>query len=86
MHARFRVNIAPRASSLYVLRHVLCCFHDLYVFLMLVLARCAAQDRWTALHWAASYGRLEAIKILVELKADLEARTTVRHIPLPYCA
>jgi len=53
---------------------------------MLLLARRATQNGWPPLLYAAEYGRVEAIKTLVELKADLEVRTPVRHMPLPHYA
>jgi len=56
------------------------------LLLKLVLARFAAQYGRPPLHWAADYGRVKAIKTLVELKADLEVRTPVRHMPLPHYA
>jgi len=52
------------------------------LLLMLVLARGASQYRSTPLHLAAENGRVEAIKTLVELKANLEVRGVVCPMPL----
>jgi protein-serine/threonine kinase len=43
-------------------------------------------DDWTALHWASNNGHFDAVKILIENGANLEAKTTFGRTPLHLCS
>ena len=45
-----------------------------------------AADKMTALHFAADNGHVEAVKTLVELNADIEAKTDQGATPLHFAA
>ena len=39
-------------------------------------------NMWSPLHWAAHYGNLEALRVLLDCKADINSRTTIDRTPL----